>query len=307
MGRWPVTPVVERRDRAVGTALALFSVSVWAGWLPITRLGVLSQLNPFDVAAVRFATAGLLLLPVLVRRWREVPWRRPLVIIGLLIGAGVPYLVIFATGLRLANSGQGAVLGPGSVSTFATLIAWLTLKERPSVAQLTGLGVTLAGALTVVAHDLWVGGGRLVGFAFIMTGALCWATFTVASRFARMSPVVNAAVVSVVNAALFLPVYLSFGGAEHLRAAQTNTLVLQILYQGALTGVVALIAFSAAIQRLGAAAAARYMPLVPVLAACFGWFLLGDKIDPATFLGLIAVATGVLIASNLINVRWLRQ
>jgi drug/metabolite transporter (DMT)-like permease len=284
--------------RLVGVLAALFAVTVWAGWLPITRLGVLSALAPADVGALRYGTSGLLLLPVLLARWREVPWQRPIPIIIACAGAGMPYFFVFAVGLRLAKSGQGAVLGPGSVSAFATLILWALFRERPDRYQLLGLAVTLCGSFGILFHDVVSGGAHLEGFALIVLGSLCWASFTVASRFTGMRPLVNAAVVSVVNASLFVPLYLMFGGFSHLAAAPWHTLLLQAGYQGALTGVVALVSFSYAIDRIGPAAAARFMPLVPVLAAIIGWRLLGDTIDAATAIGLCAVAGGVLIATR---------
>ena len=110
--------------------------------------------------------------------------------------------------------------------------------------------------------------------------------------------VVNAAAVAVANALLFVPAYLAQGGAARLAAVPLADLALQALYQGILAAVVALVAFAFAIQRLGAAAAASFTPLAPVLVAVFGWFMLGDTVDAATAAGLAAVAAGVVIANR---------
>jgi drug/metabolite transporter (DMT)-like permease len=273
-------------------------VIVWAGWLPITRLGVLGALTPADVGALRYGTSAVLLLPVLVLRWRQVPWHRPWPLIAACIGAGIPYFYVFAIGLRLSKSGQGAVLGPGSVSAFAALLLWVLFRERPDRYQMAGLAVTLCGAAAIVGRDLLLGGAHLEGFALILMGSMCWASFTVASRVTGMPPLLNAAVVSVVNGLAFVPIYLSAGGALRLNAAPWSLLLFQAGYQGALTGVLALVSFSYAIHRIGPAAAARFMPLVPVLAAVIGWYLLGDAIDAATAFGLGTVAAGVLIATR---------
>jgi drug/metabolite transporter (DMT)-like permease len=291
-------PLTDRARRPAGVVAALCAVSIWAGWIPVTRLGVVTRLSPADVAALRFGTAGLVLAPVLALRWREVPWRRTLPLLALLLGAGVPYFLLFAYGLRLANSGQGGVLGPGATSVFAVLLAWLALGERPRRRRLAGLAVTAAGIATVVLHDVIGGGGRVAGFALILAASLGWATYTAASRALGLRPVINAAAVAVGNALAFVPAYLACGGGARLAAVPVADLVLQAFYQGILAAIVALIAFAFAIQRLGAAAAASFAPLSPVLVAIFGWLLLGDPVDAATAIGLAAVAAGVVIANG---------
>lgn len=287
--------------RAAGIAAALLAVSIWAGWIPVTRLGVVTSLAPADVAALRFGTAGLVLAPLFVLHFREVPWHRPWVLLAMLVGAGVPYFLLFAYGLRLANSGQGGVLGPGATSAFAALLAWLALGERPRARRLAGLAVTAAGIATVVLHDVLGGGARVPGFALILLAALGWAAYTVASRALMLRPVVNAATVAVVNAVAFVPAYLALGGVARLAAVPLADLALQAFYQGILAAVVALIAFAFAIHRLGAATAASFAPLSPVLVALFGWLLLGDPVDAATAAGLAAVAGGVVIANGAIG------
>jgi drug/metabolite transporter (DMT)-like permease len=290
----PDSPREHAAGHAAGVAAALFAVAIWAGWIPVTRMGVVTRLTPADVAALRFGTAGLVLAPLLALRWREVPWRRPWPLLAMLVGAGVPYFLLFAYGLRLANSGQGAVLGPGASSVFAAALAWLALGERPRRRRLAGLIVSVVGIATVVLHDAVVGGGRGAGFALILAASLGWATYTAASRVLMLRPVVNAATVAVGNALAFVPAYLAAGGAARLAAVPAADLALQAFYQGILAAVVALIGYAFAIHRLGAAAAASFAPLTPVLVALFGWLLLGDTVDAATAAGRarVVIANG---------------
>jgi drug/metabolite transporter (DMT)-like permease len=284
--------------RSAGIFAALFAVSIWAAWIPVTRLGVVTSLSAWDVAALRFGVAGLVLAPVLLRRWREVPWRRALPIAALLAGAGVPYVLTFGLGLRVANSGQGAVLGPGANSALVAALAFAVVGERPSRWRAIGLGVTLSGVALVLLHDLALGGVRVGGFALILCASSLWATYTVASRVLHLEPVLNAALVCTGNAVLYLPFYLLTGGAERLATVPAPDLWLQAIYQGVLTSVLALIAYAFAVHRLGPTSASSFTPLSPVLAAVFGWPLLGDTLDASTAFGLAMVALGVIVASR---------
>jgi drug/metabolite transporter (DMT)-like permease len=293
-----MTAPTEPRARLAGVAAAVFAVTIWAGWIPVTRLGVITRLTPVDVAALRYGTSGLLLLPVLLARWREVPWQRVGLLAAMIVGAGVPYFLVFATGLRMANSGQGGVLGPGASGVFTVLIAALLLGERPGRARLLGVSITAAGVALVVLHELYAGGTRAAGFGLILCASLGWASFTVASRVLRLRPVVTTAVIAVVNGALYLPFYLASGNLQRLVVVPAHDIALQVVYQGVLTGIIALIAFTFAVGRLGAAGAASFTPLSPVLVAVSGWLILGDSVDAATAAGLAAVGLGVFVANR---------
>jgi drug/metabolite transporter (DMT)-like permease len=290
--------VNERARRLAGIAAALVAVSVWGGWIPVTRLGLVTRIAPEDVAALRYGCAALLLAPVLWLRWRAIPWRRGWVLSILVLGAGIPYFLLFTHGLALANSGQAAILGPGASSALTAILAITLLGERLQPAQWAGLALTLAGIVLLVAHDGLQGGAGLAGFALILAASLAWAAYTVAGRTLALSPVLNAALVAVPNGAVYVPVYLARGGGAHLSALPLGALALQLVYQGLLAAVVALIAYAYAVQRLGAATAAGYTPLAPVLAALLGWLLVGDPLSGTTLAGLAAVTLGVLIAGR---------
>jgi drug/metabolite transporter (DMT)-like permease len=293
-----MTPVPDGTRRTAGFIAALAAVTVWAAWIPVTRFGVVTHMSPEDLAALRFGVSGLLLLPVLALRWREIPWRRIAVLVPLAAGAGAPYQLLFGHGVAIANSGQAAVLGPGLVSSFVAVLALVCLGEPLRRGQILGLLITLFGVAVVLGNDLSNGGTRMAGYLMIVAAGFLWAVYTTASRALRLHPFVNGALVAVVNALVYLPIYLAGNGAARLAAIPSGDLVAQALYQGVVTAIFALVAFAFAVERLGAATAASVTPLSPVLATTFGWLILGDRVDGATAIGLAAVATGVVVVNR---------
>jgi drug/metabolite transporter (DMT)-like permease len=285
-------------SRLPGLLAALGAVSIWGGWVPVTRFAVVGHVGPEDLAAVRYGVSALLLWPILVFRRAEVPWRRWPLLLALVVGAGVPYQLLFAHGVQMINSGQAAAMGPGAVNLLVALLAVSLLGERLRRGQVIGLCTTLAGIAAVVAHGSLGHGAPIVGFLLILAAATAWAVFTTVSRVLRLPPILNAATVACINGVLYVPAYLAAGGMARLAAIPAPELWLQVGYQGVLTAIVALILFAYAVERLGAAAAAGVMPLSPVLAPIFGWLLLKDRVDAMTAVGLAAVAAGVLIANR---------
>ena len=55
-------------DYARGALFGLAAVSIWAGNIVVGGLGLRSSLTPWDITAIRFAVAGVVLLPLLMRR-----------------------------------------------------------------------------------------------------------------------------------------------------------------------------------------------------------------------------------------------
>ncbi len=51
-----------------GALYGLAAVVIWAGFIVVSRLGVRTSLTPWDVAAIRFTVAGLVLLPYALRK-----------------------------------------------------------------------------------------------------------------------------------------------------------------------------------------------------------------------------------------------
>src|SRR5215211_3873898 len=51
-----------------GAFYGLAAVSIWSGWIVVARLGLKSSLTPWDIAALRFGVAGLLLLPYVMSK-----------------------------------------------------------------------------------------------------------------------------------------------------------------------------------------------------------------------------------------------
>jgi len=52
----------------IGASCATVAIAIWAGWLVVMRLGVTMRLSTPDLTALRFAAAGLVLLPIVAMR-----------------------------------------------------------------------------------------------------------------------------------------------------------------------------------------------------------------------------------------------
>jgi len=261
-----------------------------------TRWSMLGTLTPWDLAALRFAVAGAVLLPILVRHGlgdaAGIGWGRALV---LAITAGGPYTLILYAGLALAPAGHGAVIVTGATPLVSTLLVWLLLGDRPSRARLGGLPLILVGLVFVSWPGLRGGHTTWIGDVLFAADAMLWGLFTVLARHWRVDPIRGTAVVWSV-ALTYLPIYFLVCGAR-LVAAPPGEVLFQAVYQGLGVAIAALALYAWAIRVLGAAAASLFMPLVPIFGVLLAIPVLGEIPTTIQRVGIVAVSAGMVLAA----------
>jgi drug/metabolite transporter (DMT)-like permease len=293
-----MSPLRQETSYLKGAAYAIAAVTIWAGWMAITRHGVTTSLNAWDIAALRFAVAGLVLLPVVLRRGigkHELGWPGLLLLIS---GAGAPYALVSATGLRFAPAADAGVLIPGVMPLFVAGLAMTFLGERFARIRKIGYCLIGLGALTMVGVGaLAFDSLRSLGHAFFLAAAFLWATFTIVLRRARLDAWHGAGLVAVGSLVGYVPVYFVFFGTKLLSAPFTEVAA-QGIYQGLFATVISLYFYGRAVSILGASGASAFGALVPALAAVLAIVFLGEFPTGVDWLGIVLVSAGVYLASG---------
>jgi len=284
-----------------GAACGLAAASIWASWSALTRFAVTTSFDPWDVALLRYGAAGVLLLPVVVRRGLALDRLGWLGLAVLIAGAGAPYALVAAGALRLAPAAELSALNPGCIPLFVAAIAFAFVRETISPAQRTGLALIVAGAVLLVAVNAdaaasW-GASRTFGAMLALFAALMWAIFTVVMRRADLDPLHAAALVSVGSLAIYLPVYLAWRGAA-LALIPLTELAVQAVFQGVLVTIVSLLLYGRAVALLGAPRGAAFGALVPALTALIAIPLLGEWPHATDWLAIVLISAGVYLASG---------
>lgn len=293
--------MMSRHKYLTGAAWGLFAISIWVGWILLTRYGVTTSLSPYDITALRFACAGLLLLPIVLRDGLGIKKVGLKIWLIICIGAGAPYVMIASSGLIFAPAAQAGALIPGTMPLWAALLAMLFLQEKISGVRKLGLALIPVGIIIFVGAGLThFETGYWRGHLLFIAAAMCWASFTVAMRKASASgftPLHAAAVVSVISAVFYLPIY-ALWLPHRIADAPLNAIMIQTIYQGIFVSIISLFAYARAVSILGASLGASFASLVPVLAMLAAIPLLGEIPKPADYLGIAAVTIGVFLSSG---------
>ena len=280
----------SRARAALAVGAAVLAMLIYASQFVLSRWSMQRTLSLWDLAALRFTVAGLLSLPIVVRRRPAGvrAWRR---IVVLSFGAGAPYTLIMYAGLTRAPASHGAVIVTGAMPVFAAVLAWLWLGERPTLSKAFGLALIVVGLTLVGWPELAAGGPTWLGDALFIVAAVLWALFTVGARRWQIDPLPATAAVWVL-ALPYLPVYAALAGHRVLDAPR-GEVVFQALFQGLGVAIVALALYAWAIRVLGDGPASLFMPLVPVFAVLLGVVVLGEAPAAVQLVGIAGVTLGM--------------
>lgn len=282
---------------ATGAMFGLSAVTVWATWLVVTRLGVTTTLSVYDLTMLRFGAAGLLLFPIVLRKGLALERLGPLRLLILVCSAGAPYVLVAASGLRLAPVAHAGALLPGSMPLFVALLSFLLTHERFGASRLIGYALIAIGGAAIAGPTAVSFGDTQIGHILLLVAAFIWAGYAIVLRASGLDSLHAAALVSTGSLILYGPVYLAFHGL-HGMDAPLRDIVIQTLFQGVMVSIVALFLFGKGIELLGASAGAAFSALVPPMAALIAIPLLGETPSLIEQIALLCVSLGVYLASG---------
>ncbi len=289
-----------------GAAFGATASFIWAGFPAVTKLAMASHtLTAWDVTALRFGVAGLILVPVLIRRGlRGLRW--PSVLL-LACGAGAPYVLLTAGGLAFAPAGHMGIITPSCMLLCTTLGSRWLLKDPLTAGRIAGALTILVG-LCLLGWDGLANHGELtwLGDLMFVVGGLFWASYTIGSRYWSVEPFQATVIVSVASLIVYIPGYAALAGAA-LHAAPWREILIQGVFQGVLSAIVALICYTRAVKMLGAARGAVFAALVPSFSLLFAIPALHEIPTPLQIVGVCFVTGGMLLALGLYDrAKWRR-
>jgi drug/metabolite transporter (DMT)-like permease len=278
----------------MGVLCGLTVALIWSSWSVATRFAVTTSLGPYDVTFLRFGVSALLLWPILVRKGlgiQQIGIVRSLVMV---LGAGVPFMLLGSIGMQFAPASHVATLMIGTMPIWVALLSGLLFSEKFTRQQLSGMGVVIAGVLCIGGYALIANraAGEWRGDLLFLLGGLCFASFTVVQRRSGISPWHATALVNCFSGLLFTPIYFLWL-TPHIFTAPPAAVAFQVVAQGIAVAILGMFFYTEAVRRLGAPRAAIFGALAPALAVLIGIVVLKEVPAWLTLIGIALVMCGV--------------
>lgn len=285
---------VGRQSLALGALCGLAVALIWSSWSVATRFAVTTSLGPHDVTFLRFGVSALFLWPILVRKGLGIEQIGVVRLLVMVLGAGVPFMMLGSIGMRFAPASHVATLMIGTMPIWVAVLSGLLFGEKFSRQQLGGMAVVVAGVLCIGGYALLANraAGEWRGDLLFLLAGLCFAGFTIAQRRSGISPWHATALVNVCSAVLFAPIYF-FWFTPNIFTAPPAALGFQVVAQGIMVAIMGMYFYTESVRRLGAPRAAIFGALAPALAALIGALVLKEVPAALTLVGIALVMGGV--------------
>ena len=282
----------------VGVLCALGTICIWASWISVTRLGVITSLSVSDITFLRFGVAGILLFPVIMKRGFGFKKLGAIQFIIIVSGAGATYTLVAASAVSFAPASHAGVLIAGVMPLFVALLSAIFLKEKFNRQRKTGYCLILFGLIMIAGvSSLLAEKSYFIGHALMLIASFMWASYTSVLRHSQLEALHAVAIVSVSSFILYTPFYLYLNGLNILDSPIEDVLI-QACFQGIVATIVALYLFGKAISLLGASKGASFGALVPVFAALIAIPVLNEWPTYIDWIGIFVVTLGVYLASG---------
>jgi drug/metabolite transporter (DMT)-like permease len=266
--------------------------------------GVIDEVSPFILAAIRWSVVALLLAPFLIadrKRVRNAVARNA----GLLLLLGFLGMFVCGAGVYLALRSTSATNGTLIYTTspvIILLLEWMFLKRAISLRAGIGSLIAFIGVAAIVLRGDPTALLALdfnIGDLIFVVAAISWAGYSILYRSPSLAHMPNMSLLALLAAfgsALLVPAALveyALGGTLPSSASAWGGIGGIILFASLL----AYTGFQFGIRRLGAATAGAFMYLLPPCGVMLAVLFLGETLYPFHLVGIALVTVGIMLAT----------
>ncbi|MBK6911115.1 MAG: EamA family transporter [bacterium] len=256
---------------------------------------------PFVLGAVRFALAGIIFLPYMLRDRKRLPQTRAqwgwIALTGTMMLAGGNGLVNFAE--QYIDSGLTA-LTVATSPAWSAVFSWMIIGESEKLDRMSLVGIALAmTGIYVLHHDhISLSADEWPGFVALILCPPLWTLASVLSRkYLRELDAFTVSATQMFSGAVAFGI-ISLIIGESWALAPSAKAIGALLYLTVLGSVVAFTAYAYLLKRVPAARVNTYTFINPVIALVAGAVILSEPITPEVYpaTALILAGMGILYA-----------
>jgi drug/metabolite transporter (DMT)-like permease len=294
----------QERRRLFDQAYLLLSLTslFWAGNTIVARY-VVGHVPPITLSCIRWGGAFLIVLPFaaphLVRDWPVI--RKHAGVMALLAFTGFSiYNVMAYYALQYTTAINGLLLQSAS-PLYVALWSFALFGERLTLRQAGGVGLSLAGVLTIVCHGslaVLLGIGLNRGDALLLGAIVIYAFYTVALRKRPLMHPLSFLAAGMGLGALFLAPAMAWelgsGAPFVLDRISIGSIVFVCVFPSLLGGLL----LNRGVELIGANRAAPFIHLVPVFGSVMAVAFLGEHFELYHAVGYALVLAGITVATR---------
>lgn len=279
--------------RYQGYAFVAITMCIWGGFTISSRLSALWHISAWDITALRFMLAFIILMPILIyKKDTAFLFKKEPFILAML--GGVAYCLTCYSAFHFVPAAHAAIFLNGCIPLATAVAAWVFFKQPFDVHTWASLSIMLCSilAMSFLMYQA-TGVAFSLGDVLFFISAIWWGIFTILLKQWKLSAWHAMSGVAIWSALVYVPIYLLFI-PKHLAEPKIEHLIIQTIFHGIFVVIIATLTYIEAIKRLGAFKAGSIVTLAPFIAAIIAVPLLGEPLSLAIVCGLIGMGVGAL-------------
>lgn len=280
--------------------LLVLAVLFWSGNFIVGR-AIPGLVPPVALAFWRW-TIGLVLIVALGHRRiaADLPAiRRSWPMLAVLAAFGIAgFNTLVYVGLK-STTALNALLLQSAMPLLILAFTFAIFRERPSVRQILGVMISVAGVVTIASRGDLDGllGLRLnIGDVWVLAAIIAYALYSALLRERpAMHPLSFLAATFSLGSLMLLPLYVT----EHLSGVKVQwepASLLAIGYVAVFPGFLSYLLYNRGVELLGANSAGHFMHLMPVFGSILALLVLGERFAAYHGAGGALIAAGLVVA-----------
>jgi drug/metabolite transporter (DMT)-like permease len=290
-------------SKLIPYAEALFAVIVWGASFIATKVA-LQDLSPITIVWLRFLLGVMILgLVVVLRGQLSLPEKKEWGYFALLGFLGITFHQwLQSNALQTSEAGTTAWI-VSTTPVFMAALGWVLLKERLGWTKSLGILLAFLGVMVVVSRgdlsSISIGKFGAPGDVLVLISAVNWAVFSALSRRGLKSHPASLMMfyIMLLGWAFTTLLFLTSSGMSEFPSVTSNGWM-AVGFLGIFCSGLAYIAWYDALQALSTAQTGAFLYIEPLIAVVVAFFILGEPITLASFLGGVVILFGVWLVNR---------
>jgi len=283
-------------DKFINWLLFTVLSLIWGSSFLLMKVG-LEQLSPYEVAALRILSAGIVLIPFAYKAFKQIPTHKVgLIILSGLMGSFFPAFLFCVAETKLDSSLTGML---NSLTPLcAVIIGTLFFKLKTTAKKLTGIFIGLIGLFFLVSPhgQLHIGNAHYVLLVILATILYAINANFVSRSLAGLG---SLNIASIAFSLLIIPCIIILFSMGYFTRPLTQSLFIRSTAAACVLGMggtaIATILLYRLIKRAGALFATMVTYGIPFVAAAWG-VVYGEQVTPLEIGCLGVILMGVYLA-----------
>ena len=286
------------RDKLINWSLFIALSLIWGSSFLLMKIG-LEKLNPFEVAALRILSAGIVLTPFAYKAFRQIPTNKiGFILLSGLIGSFIPAFLfcVAETKLDSALAGMLNSLTP----LFVVIIGTLFFRMKTKIKKVAGIFVGLIGLFFLVSPN---GQLHITNFSYVFLVIMATILYAINANFVskRLGGMASLNIASIAFVLLIIPCVVILFIMGYFSRPLDQVEVIRSTAAACILGTggtaVATILLYRLIKRAGALFATMVTYGIPFVAA--GWGVVyGEQVTCLEIGCLGVILSGVYLANK---------